>query len=86
MFDGIDELPPASPVICLTGQVHRQQCWDLSLQEEEAGISAGDYLDELVPLLRQVAERWQAGDLSGSLLTSFELWHRMYPDEPGCIV
>jgi asparagine synthase (glutamine-hydrolysing) len=70
MFDGIEELPSASVVICHQGQVRCQQYWDLSLQEEETGISAGDYLDGLVPLLRQVAERWQAGDLRVGLLLS----------------
>ncbi|MBE9513735.1 MAG: hypothetical protein IMY83_01700 [Chloroflexi bacterium] len=70
MFDGIDELPPASLVVCQEGQVHRQQHWDLSWQEEETGISADDYLDELIPLLRQAAERRQTGELSAGLLLS----------------
>jgi len=70
MFDGIDELPPASLVICQEGRVHCQQYWDLSLQEEETGISADDYLDELIPLLKQAAERRQTDELSVGLLLS----------------
>ena len=70
MFEGIDELPPASLVVCQEGQVHGQQYWDLSFQEEETGISADDYLDELIPLLRQAAERRQTGELSAGLLLS----------------
>jgi asparagine synthase (glutamine-hydrolysing) len=70
MFEGIDELPPASLVICQEGQVRYQQYWDLSLQEEETGISAHDYLDEMITLLRQAAERRQTGELSVGLLLS----------------
>jgi len=70
MFDGIDELPPASLVICQEGQVRRQQYWDLSLQEEETEIGADDYLDEMVFLLRQAAQRRQSGGLSVGLLLS----------------
>jgi len=70
MFEGIHQLPPASLVICQGGQVYRQQYWDLSFQEEETGISANDYLDELIPLLHQTAERQQSGALSVGLLLS----------------
>jgi len=70
MFDGIDELPSASLVICHEGQVRYQQYWDLSLQEEETGKSANDYLDELIPLLKQAIERRQMGELSAGLLLS----------------
>lgn len=70
MFAGIDELPAASLVTCQEGQVHCRQYWDLSLQEEETGISAQDYLDELIPLLEQAAERRQRGKLSLGLLLS----------------
>jgi asparagine synthase (glutamine-hydrolysing) len=70
MFEGIDELPPASLVICQEGQVHWQQYWDLSLQDEETGVSANDYLDEMIALLRQAAERRQTGGLSVGLLLS----------------
>lgn len=70
MFEGIDELPPASLVVCQRGQVHRQQYWSLRFQEEETGISASDCLDELIRLLRQAAERRQAGELSTGLLLS----------------
>lgn len=70
MFEGIDELPPASLVICEKGRVHSQRYWDLSLQEEETGISADDYLDTLIPLLRQAADRRQTGELRAGLLLS----------------
>jgi asparagine synthase (glutamine-hydrolysing) len=70
MFEGIDELPPASLVICQEGQVHWQQYWDLSLQDEETGGSANDYLDEMIALLQQAAERRQTGRLSVGLLLS----------------
>jgi asparagine synthase (glutamine-hydrolysing) len=70
MFEGIDELPPASLVICQEGQVRHQQYWDLLFQEEETGISASDYLDELIPLLEQAAERRQTGELSVGLMLS----------------
>jgi asparagine synthase (glutamine-hydrolysing) len=70
IFEGIDELPPASLVTCQEGQVRRQQYWDYSLQEEETGISAHDYLDEVIPLLEQAAERRQTGKLSAGLLLS----------------
>jgi asparagine synthase (glutamine-hydrolysing) len=70
MFEGIDELPPASLVVCQRGQVHRQQYWSLRFQSEETGISANDCLDELVRLMKQAAERRQAGELSTGLLLS----------------
>ena len=70
MFVGIDELLPASLVICQEGQVHCQQYWDFAFQEEETGIAADDYLDELISLLRQTAERQQADELSVGLLLS----------------
>jgi len=70
MFEGIEELPPASLVTCRYGQVRCQQYWDLTLQDEETGISSSDCLDELIPLLKQAAERKQNGELSLGLLLS----------------
>jgi asparagine synthase (glutamine-hydrolysing) len=70
MFEGIEELPPASLVVCQGGRVRCQQYWDLSLQEDETGIPAHDYLDEMIGLLRQAAERRQAGELRVGLLLS----------------
>lgn len=70
MFEGIDELPPASLVICQNGHVRSQQYWDLQLQEEETAIPADDYLDEMITLLGQAAERQYNGELSVGLLLS----------------
>jgi asparagine synthase (glutamine-hydrolysing) len=70
LFEGIGELSPASLVTCEGGRVRRGEYWDLSLQEQETEISADDYLDELIGLLRQAAERQQAGELKAGLLLS----------------
>lgn len=70
MFDGIDELPPASLVICQEGQVRCERYWDWSLQEDETGISADDYLDALIPILKRAAERRQTDGVRPGLLLS----------------
>jgi asparagine synthase (glutamine-hydrolysing) len=80
IIEGIDEVPPASLVICQRTdgarvsqtpyQIHRRQYWDLAFQENETGIPADDYVVELVRLLRQAAERCQAGGLKTGLLLS----------------
>jgi asparagine synthase (glutamine-hydrolysing) len=70
MFEGIDEALPGSLAVCQNGQVRYELYWDLTLQEEETGIPADDYLDELVSLLKQAAERRQPGELKTGLLLS----------------
>jgi asparagine synthetase B (glutamine-hydrolysing) len=70
IFEGIEEMPPASLVTCHGDRVRGLQYWDWSFQEEETGIAADDYLEELIFLLRQAAERRQSGKLKTGLLLS----------------
>ena len=77
IFEGIEELPPASMVICQAGQVCHHRYWDLAFQQEETGISADDYLDELSFLVKQSADRRQTDELGKGLLLSGGLDSRL---------
>ncbi|MBZ0156693.1 MAG: asparagine synthetase B [Alphaproteobacteria bacterium] len=70
IFEGIDEMEPASMVVCQGHRVSWRKYWDIAFQEEETGISPGAYLQELLFLLRQSAERRQGGDLRLGFLLS----------------
>ncbi|MFO0752907.1 MAG: asparagine synthetase B [Thermodesulfovibrionales bacterium] len=70
MFAGIDELEPASMVICQGHRVSWRKYWDIAFEEEETGISPDAYLEELLFLLRQSAERRQGDALRMGFLLS----------------
>jgi asparagine synthetase B (glutamine-hydrolysing) len=70
LFDGIEEVPPASLVVCEHGKVRRREYWDLQFQEQETGVGIDDCADGIVEHLRRAAARRQGGTLAAGLLLS----------------
>lgn len=70
IIDGVQEEKPASLIVCQDGMVNRRRYWEFSLQEDETGVPAEEYRDELTRLLRQSAKRRQTNGLRIGVLLS----------------
>lgn len=70
IIDGVQEVKPASLIVCQDGRVNRRQYWEFALQEDETGVPAEEYRDELVRLFRQSARRRQTSGLRTGVLLS----------------
>lgn len=67
---GIHEVKPASFIVCQDGKVSCRQYWEFSLQEDETGVPAEEYRDELIRLFQQAAKRIQTNGQRIGLLLS----------------
>ena len=75
IYAGIDEMPPATLTVCQDEQARHRQYWELCFRDTESSRSTGEYVAELVHLLRQAAQRRQrtngnTADLKAGLLLS----------------
>lgn len=70
VIDGVQEVKPASLVVCQDGKVNHRQYWEFSLQEDETGVPVEEYRDELIRLFRQSARRRQTSGLRTGVLLS----------------